>query len=125
MVCDYPDAYRGQPGFNFLKALPTTWDNTKILDSKISEYVVTARRKNNIWYVGCINNSTERNLNLNFGFLEKGQYKAEIYVDADDSDKNPNHLISETRSIKSSDGIDIRIKGSGGFVMKITPVQDI
>ena len=60
MVCDYPAAYEGQPGFEFIKEIPTTWDETKVIDAKVSEYILIARRKNNEWYVGAINNHEER-----------------------------------------------------------------
>jgi alpha-glucosidase len=37
MVCDYPAAYEGQPGFEFIQAIPTTWDETKIIDASIDD----------------------------------------------------------------------------------------
>lgn len=122
MVCDYPDAYRGQPGFRFLAELPTTWDDTKIVDAKTSEYVITARRKNDVWYVGCINNSKERSMKLPLDFLGYGRYEAQIYVDAKDSDENPDNLSYSTKLIDASDVLDINLKGSGGFAIKLTPV---
>ncbi|WP_228462477.1 glycoside hydrolase family 97 protein [Mucilaginibacter ginsenosidivorans] len=45
MVCDYPDAYIDQPGFEFLQQVPLTWDETKVLNAKVSDYVTVARRK--------------------------------------------------------------------------------
>lgn len=124
MVCDYPDAYRNQPGFRFLKELPTTWDETRILDAKMTEYLVTARRKGDTWFVGCINSSEERNHDFTFDFLGEGKYKAEIYLDADDCDKNPDHLTTGSRIVDATSTMNINVKGSGGFVMKIAPVQD-
>ena len=124
MVCDYPEAYVGQPGFRFIQEMPTTWDETRVLDAKVAEYAVTARRNGDSWYVGCINNSKERTLDFSFDFLPEGKYKAEIYVDADDSDRNPDHLTTGTRIVDSSSKMTIDVKGSGGFVMKVTPTAD-
>lgn len=57
MVCDYPAAYEGQPGFDFLKLVPTVWDETKVLDAKVGEYIIVARKKDNEWFIGSITNS--------------------------------------------------------------------
>ena len=124
MVCDYPEAYIGQPGFRFIQELPTTWDETKVVDAKVAEYAVTARRKADTWYVGCINNSKERDVELSFGFLSDGKYKAEIYIDADDSDVDPDHITTGMRIVDASTTMTVNVKGSGGFAMKISPVKD-
>ena len=124
MVCDYPEAYINQPGFRFIQELPTTWNQTKVVDAKVAEYAVTARRKGDTWYVGCINNSKEREIEMSFDFLGEGTYKAETYLDADDSDRNPDHLTTGSRIVDSSSKMAIDIKGSGGFAMKISPLPD-
>ena len=124
MVCDYPEAYINQPGFRFIQELPTTWDETQVVAAKVAEYAATARRKGDTWYVGCINNSKERTIEFPFDFLGEGKYKAEIYLDADDSDQNPDHITTGTRIVDASTRMDINIKGSGGFAMKISPMKD-
>ncbi|MFM9911152.1 MAG: glycoside hydrolase family 97 protein, partial [Chitinophagaceae bacterium] len=86
MVCDYPAAYEGQPGFEFIKNVPTTWDETKVLNSKIGEYITIARRNNNDWYIGAISNHQSRMLRIPLKFLKDGKYLAEIYSDAKDVD---------------------------------------
>ena len=43
MVCDYPDAYEGQPGFEFIKEIPTTWDEIKVQDAQIDSFLTIAR----------------------------------------------------------------------------------
>ena len=52
MVADYPSAYEMQPGFDFLKAVPTWWDETRVLVGVVGEVLITARRKGRTWYVG-------------------------------------------------------------------------
>lgn len=74
MAADFPDAYEGQPGFEFLKEVPTTWDETKVIDAKVGEYIIIARRKNNEWYVGGITNGKEREINIPFSFLPAGAF---------------------------------------------------
>lgn len=120
MVCDYPEAYRGQPGFDFLKDVPTVWDETRVLEAKMAEYVVTARRKGKDWYVGCINNSTERTIDIDFNFLEDGEYSLELLKDSDDTDTNPNHLETSVMDVKKDDSTTVRLASSGGTVMKLS-----
>ena len=69
MVCDYPAAYEGQEGFDFIKKIPTTWDETKVVEAKIGEYITIARRKENDWYVGTINDHSARTLSVPLNFF--------------------------------------------------------
>lgn len=119
MVCDYPAAYEGQPGFEFIKEIPTTWDETKVLDAKVNEYILMARRKNNEWYVGAINNHEERQVNFPLHFLGEGKYTAEIYTDADDTNINPNHLVIQKRTVESGDSLSIKLAAGGGLVIHL------
>lgn len=119
MVCDYPAAYEGQPGFDFIKEIPTTWDETKVIDAKVNEYIVTARRKNNEWYVGAINNHEERQVNIPLQFLNEGKYTAEIYTDADDTNENPNHLIIQKKIVVKEDNLSLKLASGGGLVIHL------
>src|SRR5205807_8913900 len=60
MVCDYPAAYEGQPGFEFLKEVPTTWDQTKVIDARVGEYIAIIRKKGRDWYAAAITNHSPR-----------------------------------------------------------------
>ena len=119
MVCDYPAAYEGQPGFEFLRSVPTVWDETKVLDAKVCEYIVIARRKNNDWYIGTITNHEPRQLQIPMNFLSTGNYSAEIYTDAPDTRQYPNHLNKETRILTNADTVSIHIAAGGGSVMHL------
>jgi alpha-glucosidase len=118
-ICDYPDAYQGQEGFDLLTTIPTTWDETKVLDAKVGGYIITARRKGNDWYIGGINSSQARTLTIPMNFLGAGSFEALIYTDASDAADNPNHLYKEIKTIESSDRITIPFAGSGGVVIKL------
>ncbi|MEO8861626.1 MAG: glycoside hydrolase family 97 C-terminal domain-containing protein, partial [Ginsengibacter sp.] len=119
MVCDYPAAYEGQPGFDFIKEIPTTWDETKVLDAKVDQYILLARKKNSDWYIGAINNHEKRTLNIPLKFLGEGKYEAEIYTDADDTNENPNHINIEKRSLSKGDNLEIKIAGGGGLTIQL------
>jgi alpha-glucosidase len=119
MVCDYPAAYEGEPGFEFLKTVPTNWDETKVVDAALQKYIVMARRKDNNWFIGSINNHEERTIKIDFSFLDEGEYRAIIYSDADDVNKTPNHLVKEEKLITAKDNISIRLAAGGGMAMQI------
>jgi alpha-glucosidase len=122
MVADYPTAYEGQPGFDFLKLVPTWWDDTRVLASEIGEYLITARRKGGTWYVGGMSARRERNLDgLPLSFLGAGQFNARIWKDAPDAETDPNHLITETRKVTSTDLLNLHFALDGGFVCQIVP----
>ncbi len=120
MVADYPSAYEGQPGFEFLKEVPTVWDEIKVVSAELGNYVTIARRKGNTWYVGSINNSTARTIEIPMGFLTNGKYKAILYSDAADVDKNPNNLVKKSLSVSGADVLKVDLAAGGGQVMQLT-----
>ena len=119
MVCDYPDAYIGQPGFDFIQQVPTTWDETKVIDAKVGEWICIARRKGEQWFIGSITNSTSREINLHLDFLTSGESEATIYADATDTNENPNHLKISTIPVKQGDIIKLKLESGGGGAIVI------
>ncbi|MBS1527251.1 MAG: glycoside hydrolase family 97 protein [Bacteroidetes bacterium] len=120
MVCDNPDAYIGQPGFDFLQQVPLTWDETKVLNAKVPEYVTIARRKGDAWYIGTINNNTAHSIKTSLSFLPPGNYTAEIYSDAPDADADPNHLVKVIVTVNNQSIIDTDLAAGGGQVVRIS-----
>ena len=123
MVCDYPEAYKDQPGFEFIKEIPTNWDQTKVIGAEVGEWVSIARRKNNDWFIGTITNNKKREVNLSFSFLPEGEYTVENYSDAADDNTNPNHIIKEIININNKGTIPVNMAKGGGQVMHIYPAQ--
>ena len=119
MVCDYPQAYIGQPGFEFLQQVPLTWDETKVLNAKVSEYITIARRKGDEWYIGSIGNNTAHDISTSLSFLPPGNYTAEVYSDAPDADTDPNHLTKTVLQVNNSSVIDTKMIVGGGQVIRI------
>ena len=117
MVCDYPDAYIGQPGFEVIKNIPATWDETRVAAAEVGEYISVARRKNNSWYVGTITNSRAREITINFNFLPPGKYEAEIYSDAADANENANHLTKQKMILSKTTGLKLVLAPGGGNVI--------
>ena len=117
MVCDYPAAYEGQEGFDFVKRVPTVWDETKVLDGKLREFIAIARRKGDDWYVGAITNHSSRSVEIKLDFLPDGKYEAEIYTDDDDVATNPNNLDKRTMVVTKKDLIPASLAAGGGLAI--------
>lgn len=120
MVADYPAAYEGEPGFEFLQKVPTTWDETVVPDAAVGEFVTIARRNGTDWYVGTINNSEARQLQLSLNFLPPGNYRAEIYEDAVDASQHPNKLSKNARTVTNDGVITVNLAAGGGHVVHLT-----
>lgn len=121
MVCDIPDAYIGQPGFEFIQQVPTTWEETHVIDAKPGEWLAIARRKGNDWYIGAITNHDSRTIIKSFDFLPAGNYNADIYSDAPSSDLNLNHLVKEVKHITRQTVMNMILAAGGGQVMHLYP----
>ena len=119
MVCDYPDAYKYQPGFEFLTQVPTVWDETRVPNAEVDQYITVARRSGSDWFVGSITNSKAREITLSLDFLPAGNYTAELYADAPDVAQQPNHLVKETRTLTRADVLTLKLAAGGGQVMRL------
>ena len=123
MVCDYPDAYIGQPGFEFLQQVPLTWDETRVINAKMSDYVTIARRKGDDWYIGTIGNNTPHSIKTSLSFLPDGNYSAEVYSDAPDADSNPNHLVKVVQQVNNKSILNTYLAAGGGQEVRLVKVK--
>ncbi|MCC6233575.1 MAG: glycoside hydrolase family 97 protein [Verrucomicrobiales bacterium] len=122
MVADFPTAYEGQPGFDFLSRLPTWWDETRVLDAEIGEYLLTARRRGSTWYLGALSANTARTLDVPLRFLGRGRYEAELWQDGPDTARHPNSLeVLPSREVRARDRLRVPVSRDGGFVAVFTP----
>jgi alpha-glucosidase len=119
MVADYPKAYAGQPGFDFIRKVPVNWDETKVPNAVVDKYVTIARRKGKNWYIGTLNNTTARTIKISLSFLSNGKYSAEIYSDALNDATNPNHLIKKTKTVTKNDTLTVHLAAGGGQAVRL------
>jgi alpha-glucosidase len=119
VLCDAPDHYRNQPGLDFLRAVPTVWDDTRIVDGYPGEFVISARRSGKDWFVGGMTNWDSRTIELPLKFLGPGRYEAVIYQDAADADAEAEHLTESRRTVTAKDTMSIRMASGGGFAIHL------
>ncbi len=120
VVCDHPDHIRNQPGSDFLKMVPTTWDDTRFLGGHPDAYIALARRNGATWFLGVMNNSTRKTVEIKLDFLPEGQYNMEIWSDTKKSDAEPTTLQKKIQTVKNGDVIKIDLAINGGYVATLT-----
>jgi alpha-glucosidase len=118
-VSDSPDAYQGQEGLDFIRTVPTVWDEVRFVAGEVGQYIALARRKGDVWYVGIINNEQGRTVDLPLSFLGKGSYRAEIIQDGPAAAA----IARSTRTVKAGDALSLNVAGAGGAVMVFKPSQ--
>ena len=123
MAVDYPAAYRGRPGLDFLSMVPTTWDETRAIQGEVGEFITLARRKGSDWYVGSMTNNTARHLAIPLRFLAPGNWTAQIW--SDDPSGDLNQVKFETRQVTAADSITAALTESGGQVIHLSPATQL
>ena len=123
MVSDDPAAYQNQPSFDFIKKIPATWDETRVLNGVPGRYITIARRHGQEWYLGSMTNWDARSLDLPLAFLAGGSYRAEIYADAKDSEQSPKHVSILTRTVDRSMHLGAELAPGGGYAVRLVPIQ--
>jgi alpha-glucosidase len=125
MAADLPENYARYPGpFQFIRDVPTDWDDTRVLSGEVGDFVVVARkdRRSDDWYFGGITDEQARAVTLDLDFLDPGrEYVARIYRDADDADwaSNPHAIDIETRPVRRGDRWTVRMAAGGGFAVRL------
>jgi len=121
-AADHPSHYRDQPGLDFLKIVPTVWDDTRALDGAVGEHVVIARRHGDRWFLGALTDQHARDLPVKLDFLGVGSWTLRLWKDAPDSDTVGEHLATEQRTVTSADELKLHLARAGGAVGCFEPV---
>ena len=124
MLADNPTTYmKEQECTDFIATVPTVFDETVPLDSKVGEYVSIARRKGNEWFVGAMTNWTPRDITLDFSFLPPGKYTAVVFKDGINADRNATDYKKEIINISSGDKLTVHLAPGGGWAARISLVK--
>jgi alpha-glucosidase len=123
MVSDYPEAYEGQPGLEFIEKVPSVWDDTRVLAGRPAEHVVLARRSGENWYLGAMTNWDTRDLEIPLDFLGSGEYEAEVFADGPDADKAATSLNIVRKRVTATDKLAVHLAPGGGAAVILTPVR--
>ncbi len=109
-----------EPEFmELLGSIPTVWDTTIVIDAILGDYIITARKKGNDWFIGAMCDWTPRELLLELPFLESGNYKATVLEDGINADRYASDYKLSDRMVSKSDRIPIKMAPGGGFIMRL------
>ena len=129
MAADLVEHYEEKPEpFQFIKDVPTDWEESIALEGEVGDYVVIARQRRGgeDWYLGAVTDEEGRALDVPLGFLEEGRtYTAEIYRDGEGADweTNPYPIAIESREVTSGDTLDLPLAPGGGAAVRLVPAQ--
>ena len=125
MLCDSPTRYMADDACTrFIASLPVVFDTTQVLAGRIGEYIVTARRAGEKWYVGGLTDWTPRTLEADLSFLVPGwEYTATLLCDDECSDAEPERHVITSQKVTSTTRLQIPVAPGGGFALKIEPVE--
>jgi alpha-glucosidase len=121
MVADYPGAYENEQGTEFIKAVPSNWDETRVLAGEIGKYIVVARRKGDTWYLGAMTNESPAKLSVELDFLGNGNYTLSGFKDGPNAAKNATDVLKVSMPVNSSTKLELNLAPAGGFAAALTP----
>ncbi|QEM13200.1 glycoside hydrolase family 97 protein [Mucilaginibacter rubeus] len=124
MMADNPTAYqKEQESTDFIAAVPTTFDETVALTGKVGEYVAIARRKSSTWHIGAMTNWDARELAIDLSFLGEGTYKAVIFEDGINADRDGTDYKRTVVNLTSKDKLNIKLASGGGWAARLEKVN--
>ena len=127
MVTDLIENYRNQPAFKFIRDVGVDWQQTKVINGEVGEFVTIARQEKETsnWFIGSITDENKRAFKIALDFLDKNSdYKAIIYKDGEDAhwDKNPTSIQFEEMTVNNKSSININLAEGGGVAISIIKI---
>lgn len=124
MLSDAPNNYmKEQECTNFVAAVPTVFNETVALDSKLGAYAAIARRSGANWFVGALGDWNDRDITIDLDFLGSGNYEAEIYQDGINANKEATDYVRQVIKVSAGDKFPVHLAQGGGFVARIYPAK--
>ncbi len=119
MAADLPENYEDHPAFQFIRDVGIDWDESKVINGEIGDYVTIVRKEKGTgnWFLGCITDENSREFNIDLSFLDPDEvYDAIIYKDAPEAhwDKNPTAYEIEEKELNSGETLNLILAEGGG-----------
>jgi alpha-glucosidase len=124
MLADSPSNYLREPEvMEFLAPVPTVWDDTKVLQARLADYLFVARRSGRDWYLGAMTDWTPRELEADLSFLPAGTFEMEAYQDGVNSDRHGSDYLKVKSRVDRTTKLKIRMAAGGGWAAKLSSVR--
>jgi alpha-glucosidase len=123
MLADSPSHYDAEPEvMAFLGPVPTVWDETRVLDGKIGDYVVVARRHGTDWYLGAMTDWTAREIEVDLGFLGAGAaFVLDAWEDGPNADRHGQDYRRVKTPVTAASRVKVKMVSGGGYAARISP----
>lgn len=122
MLADSPSNYLREPAaMAFLGPVPSVWDETKVIDAKIGEYVIVARRRGREWYVGAMTDWSAREFEIDLSFLPDGRWQMDAFQDGINADRYGSDYKRVQSQVAKSAKLKIKLAEGGGWAARIFP----
>ena len=122
MLADNPTRYyQDDDCTQFITSVPTTWDETRVLEAKVGQYAIVAKRKGHRWYIGgiCNGEQEERTFNLSFDFLGEGRHRMTVFRDGLNANYQAMHYNKVEYSVARNSIVEVRMAKNGGWAAVI------
>ena len=105
----------------FLGPVPSVWDETRVLDARLGDYVLVARRNGGDWWVGAMTDASPRELALDLGFLPEGSFRMTTYEDGPNAQRWASDYRKSVQDVTRATRLTLRLAEGGGFAARIAP----
>jgi alpha-glucosidase len=123
MLADSPSAYEAEPEvMEFLGPVPSVWDETRVLQAKVGDYVAVARRKGREFWLGAITDWSERDMALDLSFLPEGGFELDAFADGVNADRWGGDYKRSKLRVDRTTRLSVHLAPGGGWAARVTPV---
>ncbi len=123
MLSDSPSNYmKEQETTNFIVNIPVVWDDIKVMDAKVGDYLLLARRSGKEWFIGALTDWTSRDMDVDLSFLPAGQYRMEVFQDGINADRYASDYKHYSVNVKPTEKVKIHLAPGGGWAARIVPM---
>jgi alpha-glucosidase len=121
MLADNPFNYLREPETtSFITSVPVTWDETRVLEAAVGDYIVTAKRKGSTWFVGGMSAEKAHEVVLRTDFLDKGRrYQLTLVKDGMNAEVQAMDFKRLVQPIQPGEAITLTMVSDGGFAARI------
>lgn len=120
MIADAPAHYADAIGFDFILAVPTAWDETRVLAGEVGDQIVVARRKGRAWWLGAKTDASAREVTVKLAMLGPGDWRIDAFADVGET-----RTARHTRgTVHAGDTLTLRMGTAGGYAARITPADE-
>jgi alpha-glucosidase len=124
MLCDNPtNYYRERESAQFISEIPTTWDETRVLEADVADHIVMARRSGENWYIGAMCAGSAKDFELDLSFLEGEEYSAVIMQDGINAEKMARDYTRRVVKLNGGETLKIHMVGGGGWAAILKPLK--